>query len=90
MTMHDHLNQSKRFAMNKKEMSHYFLKTLLDEQYFIPKIIVIKVLLEYLLANPFYYLSYMVVLFLTKMIPLEQKLSPTWEMSQSSKNLSHE
>jgi glycosyltransferase involved in cell wall biosynthesis len=90
ITMHDHLNQSKRFAMNKEEMSHYFLKTLLDEQYFIPKIIVIKVLLEYLFANPFYYFSYIVVLVLTKIIPLERKLSPTWELSQSSKNLSHE
>ena len=84
----DHLKQSARFLNSQKEMTRFFLKTLVNKEYSIPKRDLLTNLIQSLTKNPLNTLLYLIVLVLVKLTPNNpQYLNPTWTASSSSKQV---
>lgn len=82
--LHDHKRQSRRFFSNFSEMKKYFSKYLVRKEISFPIQLIIKKSLVYLIKNPLYFISYMVIVLLVQFSP-SPKLSYVWEPSRSTK-----
>lgn len=85
--MREHLRKSSRFQHSQLEMSEYFSD--LSKEYSVPKNIILRVMVEEFMRNPFYVLLYMLVFAYTRLLKLNPKsvLNPVWQVDLSTKKL---
>lgn len=85
--MKEHLRKSSRFQYSNLEMSKYFKKV--DNEYIIPKHIIVKTLFEQFIKSPVRTTLYFGVFFYTRILKLAPStvLNAVWEVDLSTKNL---
>lgn len=83
-TFTDHLQQSSRFQGSKDELTQYF--QLKNDEYTIPRHLVLSVLCNYFLRNPVYFSGYLFIFLLTKIMKTKM-ISHQWKIASSTKLL---
>lgn len=86
-TFQDHLTQSSRFQMSKRELEHIMNKSLTRE-YHIPLILFVRASIFYFFKNPFYFLGYLLIYMRTKV--LRQTKTVLWDQAVSTKRIVYE
>lgn len=84
----DHMKQSVRFLKGNNSEKKYFKSSIVKKEYYIPKILLIKVIFKYFIKNPLYSLAYSLIFIcvLAKTF-FNEKVDMLWDMSTTSKNL---
>jgi len=86
--MKDYLKQSTRFLKSKKLIIRWFDKKLVDNEYRINYLYILKSAIKYFFKNPFYFIVYTVILATSKIKTFFQGESDhRWDISESSKKL---
>lgn len=85
--MTEHLRKSSRFQYSRFEMEHYFGN--LKKEYQIPKLAIVKTLIQEFFKNPIKFLLYIGVNLYTKIYKLDSKkvLNAVWEVDLSTKKV---
>lgn len=87
-TFKDHANQSIRFSAGKKKLEKYFSRFVIKNGYDIPVGIYIKDFIKFLLKNPFYTISYLIIIFIMRNLSKQANFNSKWESVRSTKSLS--
>lgn len=85
-SLRDHLKQSKRFFLSRHDLSAYFSKELIREEYAIPPYLLAKTIINYFLKNPFYMTFYCFIVLLSLLYPTQHN-NTLFTPSVSSKKL---
>lgn len=85
--MKEHLRKSSRFQFSRDEMKKYFQK--LDESYKLPKITVLRAMLEECFASPIKFICYLGIFGYTRILKMKPSyvLNAIWEVDLSTKKI---
>ena len=90
----DYLHQGQRFRQSIKIMTEVFPPQFIKSQFHLPQSHSLLTILSQIILNPFYILSYLILVGLSQLNPLEKfkrgLIEGNWEIATSSKNLNHE
>ncbi len=85
---YDHQLQSARFLESPQELTKYFPDQLVIKNYALPKSILIKTAIQYLIKNPFLFISYLMIFVLIVLNPNKRYfLNRKWHPAISTKYL---
>jgi glycosyltransferase involved in cell wall biosynthesis len=85
-TLIDHKRQNSRFWHLNVEMSHYFDKEFVRENFGMP-LIALEVSVLFFLRNPIYYFLYLFLSLRLKFFSSKEFISPVWQSVETSKKL---
>jgi len=89
-TFTDHIKQSVRFQKSIKELNQYFPISLIRRNYIIPKPLLAKYGLKFLIKNPILFLGYLLIFVITNTVGFIDKKNPVlWRPSISSKTITN-
>lgn len=84
----DHLRQHRRFISGKIALKKYFTKELLDEEYFIPRSLLFKMIIEYAHKRPLSIPLYLFIMFIMKFTKTSNSSDQSkYEIAKSSKRI---
>ncbi len=83
----DYFKQSTRFFSNRKQLSDGFGKEFVSEQFYLPRKVLLKVMLQQFFSHPLLSISYGLILIFSRILSLTTKSSATWSQAKSSKIL---
>lgn len=81
-TFADHLKQSSRFQSSEKELSQYV--NINPQEYVMPKMLLITLIIKYFFQNPLLFLGYIVIAVVTK-VKRQRHLASRWSIASSTK-----
>jgi len=85
----DHINQSSRFYKSRDELKKYFKSEIVDDEYDLPKNVLIKTAINGFLRDPIRTLFYSLVLVFSNFVSASKFIRPKilWDFVQSSKKV---
>lgn len=86
-TLRDHEKQSVRFMKSKKYLVYYFEKDFIEEQYKLPKKLIVSTFLHHFLRKPITMSLYISILIYMRLKSDLSSQSETWDVATTSKTL---
>ncbi len=88
-TMEDHLRQSERFKIGRKQLDKYFPKKMINEQYSISLYNILTICIDTFFKNPIYSVAYLYIISYSYVVSALESIptSTAWEPSKTSKSI---